>query len=378
MVRQHTDELDGMRAFAVWAVMLFHAGAPLMAGGWVGVDVFFVLSGFLIATLLMAEIDTTGTLSLKRFWWRRALRLMPAYFAYIIAIMAIFALTPAETKHVEGGWTPGHYLLSLWTYTSNFVPMGGIWDYQILTIHLWSLAVEQQFYLLMPVFLLIGTALGLPVVATFGLAIVLSALVAASGLVQAPNNNTLFARGISLAVGCFVAAIARGLNARPAGRGPLRRLHRGAIAVALGSVAWVMIGAQGFGLEDNGAIDSQTLLLYASLGFAIAGYWYGWSGCGAALLRQRFIVWSGRISYGIYLYHFAVWMLVFRILPAPFDALGQRYLIYGAKLACYFLLPHLLADLSYRHLERRFLRLKTKAAADGPGAIGTSAERPLP
>lgn len=68
MARKHTDELDGMRSFAVWAVMLGHAGAPLMAGGWIGVDIFFVLSGFLIATLLMTEISRTGTLSLTNFW----------------------------------------------------------------------------------------------------------------------------------------------------------------------------------------------------------------------------------------------------------------------------------------------------------------------
>lgn len=374
MARKHTDELDGMRSFAVWLVMLVHAGAPLMAGGWIGVDVFFVLSGFLIATLLMAEIDRNGTLSLANFWWRRALRLMPAYFTYIAVVMVIFALTPPETKHVNGGWTPAHYLLSLWTYTSNFVPMGGIWDYQILTIHLWSLAVEQQFYLVMPLFLLLGVALRLPFIATFGLAIVGSALVASSGLVQAPNGGTLFARGISLSVGCFVAALARWLEARRPTEMTMQRLHLAALVLALGSIVWVMVGAQWFDLEDGGEINARVLLLYASLGLTIAGYWYGWSRVGSRLLTNRFLVWSGQISYGMYLYHFAVWMFVFRLIPASFDILGQRYLIYGAKLACYFTLTYLLAHLSYRHIEARFLRLKARAAVE-PLPDGIAAKR---
>ena len=83
---KYVPELDGIRALAVWIVMLFHAGVPLMEGGWVGVDVFFVLSGFLVTTLLLAEEERHHRVSLGSFWMRRMLRLLPAYYLYLSLI----------------------------------------------------------------------------------------------------------------------------------------------------------------------------------------------------------------------------------------------------------------------------------------------------
>src|SRR5205085_2211723 len=97
------DSLDGLRALAVLAVMLVHVGAPGFPLGWFGVDLFFVLSGFLITTLLERELARTGGVDLNKFWTRRFLRLMPAYWLYAGAITILMLAGPAQNLTTHHG-----------------------------------------------------------------------------------------------------------------------------------------------------------------------------------------------------------------------------------------------------------------------------------
>src|SRR5438067_89459 len=156
--RDRAPGLDGVRALAVLVVIGFHEGASGLPGGFLGVDIFFVLSGFLITDLLIARYDRTGRLHLADFWTRRARRLLPALAVMLVVVTAAAAvIEPAQ----EASLRPA--LLAAATYTSNW--------YQILHHvsyfaaisqaaapppfdHLWSLAIEEQFYLVWPLIVL--------------------------------------------------------------------------------------------------------------------------------------------------------------------------------------------------------------------------------
>ncbi|MEY2401534.1 MAG: hypothetical protein QOJ08_1645 [Ilumatobacteraceae bacterium] len=141
--------LDGLRAISVAAVIFYHAGFGWMPGGFLGVEVFFVVSGFLITSLLLEEREKNGGIGLRQFWLRRARRLLPALFAVLIAVgtwMALFG-TPQQRSDLHRDFLPGIFYVANWgqifggaQYFGNFSPLR----------HLWSLAVEEQWYLLWP------------------------------------------------------------------------------------------------------------------------------------------------------------------------------------------------------------------------------------
>lgn len=141
-------ELEGLRGVAVLLVLLFHAGVPGFAGGFVGVDVFYVLSGFLVVGLLVREVEETGRLNLVRFWARRARRLLPAAALVLIAVAAVMALfAPAALWGRTGldvlfsGWGVGNFRFA--SLATDYLHAS---DDPSLLLHFWSLNVEEQFY----------------------------------------------------------------------------------------------------------------------------------------------------------------------------------------------------------------------------------------
>jgi peptidoglycan/LPS O-acetylase OafA/YrhL len=150
---QRRADIEGLRAVAVLAVLLFHAGVPGLAGGYVGVDVFFVVSGFLITSLLVSEKESSGTISLSSFYARRVRRLLPV--SAVVAISTLIAswvwLEPLRLRSVAND------VLAVATFSSNFVFASRGADYLQSTLppsplqHYWSLAVEEQFYVVWPV-----------------------------------------------------------------------------------------------------------------------------------------------------------------------------------------------------------------------------------
>src|SRR5919199_244159 len=149
--------LDGLRAFAVIAVLLYHAGLPWMSGGFLGVEVFFVISGYLITALLLAEWRKRGRVDLKAFWLRRARRLLPALYLLIaVALAYAVVFLPGEVAGLRKdavaafGYVTNWYLVL--DQKSYFETVGR----PSMLQHLWSLAVEEQFYVVWPLLFAVG------------------------------------------------------------------------------------------------------------------------------------------------------------------------------------------------------------------------------
>ena len=152
--------LDGMRALAVIAVMVYHANSSWLPGGFIGVEVFFVISGYLITLLLIGEHERSGRISLGQFYLRRARRLLPALFL----MLALVTVYTAMFKREELGRLRGDVLAAL-GYVSNWfqiwVGQGYTAEGQFAPLrHLWSLAVEEQFYLVWPLVMIVLIRLG--------------------------------------------------------------------------------------------------------------------------------------------------------------------------------------------------------------------------
>ena len=142
--------LDGMRALAVVAVMIYHANSDWLSGGFLGVEMFFVISGYLITLLIIAERERTYTVSLVDFWKRRARRLLPALFVLLVLVTAYTVVfEPDAVGQLRGDVVAGILFGSNWYQL--FVGLGytAAFDFAPLR-HLWSLAVEEQFYLVWP------------------------------------------------------------------------------------------------------------------------------------------------------------------------------------------------------------------------------------
>lgn len=157
---KYRAEIDGLRALAVLPVILFHAGFEWFSGGFVGVDVFFVISGYLITTIIISEM-AEGKFSIINFYERRARRILPALFFVMAAFLPLawFWLTPNDLKDF------GQSLIAVSTFSSNFLFWleSGYFDTAAELkplLHTWSLAVEEQYYILFPIFLMLTWRLG--------------------------------------------------------------------------------------------------------------------------------------------------------------------------------------------------------------------------
>ena len=198
--------LTGLRGVAIALVVAFHLGLPLPGGGMVGVTLFFALSGFLITSLIVAEIDRTGRLDLVAFYVRRGRRLLPP----LLAIVGLFMLLEAAVGILPS--TAGNDLLAL-TYLGNWArvmgdPMG-LWN------HTWSLAIEEQFYVVWPALLLLVLSLG--AIRSRWLAVLVLAAALASALLrvgllpQAPVSDRIYfgsdTRAEAILLGSAIALI---------------------------------------------------------------------------------------------------------------------------------------------------------------------------
>ena len=201
-------EIDGLRALAVLPVILFHAGFEWFSGGFVGVDVFFVISGYLITTIIISEMDE-GKFSIVNFYERRARRILPALF-FVMAVCLPFAwlwMSPSDLKAF------GQSLVAVSTFSSNifFWQETGYFDTATELkplLHHWSLAVEEQYYILFPVFLLLTWRLGIKwVLMLLSLVFIVSLGVAHWAAFNRPSAAfyLLPTRGWELLVGVFIA-----------------------------------------------------------------------------------------------------------------------------------------------------------------------------
>ena len=309
--RAHVRALDGMRAVAVVLVLLFHLQVPAFSSGYLGVDVFFVLSGFLITTLLLGELDRTGRISLPDFWARRARRLLPALLVVLVVVALGTRLTGTFTERtaVRGdllataGYVANWHLIG----TSSYFVDDGI-DSPLE--HTWSLAIEEQFYLLWPILVLAAATLSKrPRAAVGSVAIGLAAASAvllwilwAPGGVERAYMGT-DARIFEPLIGAAGAAIVASPRLR-------RHLERWAgVILALGVAA--LIG----GIVVTAAIPTiyyrgGAMLVSVGTLAILAPLWMGHGRPLQLALGWGPIAWIGVVSYGVYLWHWplTIWL----------------------------------------------------------------------
>ena len=329
----YRPEIDGLRTIAVVPVILFHAGLTVFSGGFVGVDIFFVISGYLITGIILRELSE-GQFSVLRFYERRARRILPALVVIVfctIPFMYAWA-TPAQFKSF------GHSVLSVALFASNFL----FWresDYfgpsseEKPLLHTWSLAVEEQYYVLFPLFLIAFWRLGRPRLAGLVLAIAVVSLGLSewlSRILPDANFYLLPTRAWELLAGALCAFLSFGTPQRRSE--PLAALGLAMILLA----AFVFDSSTPFPsfYALVPVIGACLVILFAASGTAVA-----------YLLSSPPFLGIGLISYSAYLWHqpiFALIRLRSPLEPAP------------ALFAGGVLLTFLLAYLSWRFVEQPF------------------------
>ena len=335
---QYRRDIDGLRAFAVLPVIFFHAGFPLFSGGFVGVDIFFVISGYLITGILLSELER-GTFSIVSFYERRARRILPALF-FVIAVSAILAwcwLLPGDMRDFSDSVFAVALFFSnilFWRRTDYFATSSELAP----LLHTWSLAVEEQFYVFFPVLLILAWRFARPHMLT--LIILLSAasiIIAQWGVANEPGAAfyLLPTRGWELALG---AAIATWCHKKPVPTlGPV-------LNQALSLLGLILIVGSIF-LYDENTPSPVLAMLAPTVGTGLIILYARPATWVARLLGLQPLVTVGLLSYSAYLWHQPLFAFArHRSLHAPDDRL---YLALSA-------LSIGLAWLSWRWVERPF------------------------
>jgi len=323
----HIPALDGLRGLAVAVVLWFHAGH--LQGGYLGVDLFFTLSGYLITSLLVVEWRATGTIRLGPFWGRRVRRLLPALLVMLVAVglAARWRIIPAARGDLRDAGLATLGYVANW----NALRGGGYWE-QTLTPswleHTWSLAIEEQFYLAWPlvaVAVLVGLRMGRRGVAPIhsrerrvrllGTVALAGAVLSAGGMIVASLAGASVER-LYLGTDTRIAAILLGAAAacfqRATGtivpvRGTARTVLAGAAVAALALLAgaWILLDGTASLLYRGGLLACGLAAVVVIVDISTPG-----ESLVARLLAVRPLRALGSISYGLYLYHWPIYRLL--------------------------------------------------------------------
>ena len=347
----HMPGLDGVRAVAVTAVLIFHANPDWLPGGFLGVDVFFTLSGFLITSLLLAELDRTGAVRFGRFYVRRARRLLPALFLVLIAT-ALLAITVAQDAalRVREDVIASTFYVNNWWYVAHGTDYFEATGRPPLLQHLWSLSVEEQFYLIWPLLMYglwrIGKVRGVRIGAALG-AIASTALMTYFAVRDGMPDLSSTARvyfgtdthAMTLLVGAVLATMWRPQRfaERLTGRGRAFMSVVGALSlVALVAIFW-FTGPDSAALYRGGFLVVGLVSAGVIAASAVTGTVF------ATVLGHQPLRWLGERSYGIYLWHWPIFMVLRPGVDLDLDGWPVQVLRFALTFAA--------AELSYRFVE---------------------------
>ena len=352
--------VDGLRAVAVAAVVTYHIGASWLPGGFLGVDVFLVISGYLITSLLLAERRLTGGIDVVRFWIRRARRLLPALFVMIVVVLAYMVIFHhGEVARLRGATLASLGYVANWYFVFADQPYFDQFGRPSVFLHLWSLAVEEQFYLLWPPIMAAG-------IAWFGrrrlligvLAGIAGSTILAWALWKPFADPSRIYYGTDTRAVCLLAGVALAF-VWPASR--LRPLteRRPRIVLEATGIAAVLVLA--LALTRLGELDEALYkggFLWVALATAVV---VAVAAHPSSLLGKALgvapMVWIGLRSYGIYLWHWPIIMLTRPNDDIPLDGAPLALLQIGLTIG--------IAALSYKYIETPIRRGGLRALRDG-------------
>jgi peptidoglycan/LPS O-acetylase OafA/YrhL len=355
-------QIQGLRALAALLVTIFHA--RLVPGGFIGVDIFYVISGYLITGLILREIENTGTLNLQSFYQRRIKRLLPTsvFVLFVTAIVGMFVL-PAITRDALG-----RDLFAAATYISNYLFAWWQNDYQNLNatpspfIHYWSLAVEEQFYVVWPIFILFLSRYGKRAV-LYGVALS-SALSLLLSIYQTQTSPiwafySLPTRAWELGVGALLLFVPE-------------NIWKNRFIPWLG-LAGIAIAA--FNFDENTAFPGINAVLPVVATALLIGSISIWPRFFNDLSNNRISQWLGAISYPLYLWHWPALVLPSSALGRPLRVRERIFCILLTIILAHFTSKYIEQPIRHKKIEGKKIYLffaATTAASLVAGLIITS------
>jgi len=292
----YRKEIDGLRALALLSVIFFHAGVPQFSGGFVGVDVFFVISGYLVTTVLIQEKNST-TFSIKQFYERRVRRIAPALFFTLLVskIFAWFLLSPSEMKAFSLS------LIAVSTFTANvlfYLTTGYFQTAAELSplLHTWSLAVEEQYYIFFPLFLSLTWKFGKPI-----LIIIIAVMAFASfGLAQWGSTHAITSTFYLLPTRAWELLCGALISFCPSYE---RKLNKNTLVFQIFSVIGLILICVPFFVFNRKTPFPSVYTLAPVIGSMMVIFFANAQNDVGKLLGNRILVGIGLISYSSYLWH---------------------------------------------------------------------------
>ena len=359
---KYLPSIDSLRALAVLAVIIYHVDVNYLPGGFLGVDLFFVLSGYLISSLIIKEYRKTGSLNLYNFYIRRARRLLPAVYFMItvgLVVMVLFNEVLLRKSHLDAIF--GYIYSSNWWYIFHKLDYFDSFGAQSPFKHLWSLAIEEQFYMIFPLLFLLVNRKKKSKDGTYKLnknflyvvlGLILVSLIAHILLFDINNISRIYfgtdTRAFSLLVG-VVGAILYPMERLHTKVTPQQNVIYSVISlVAIASLITVMI----YTSEYNTWLYRGGFLLVAILGLIVIISSGKQHTLMSRLLSFKPVVFIGKISYSLYLWHFPV-----LVLTTPVSEIGNPNIIF---VILRVILTFVLATASYLFVETPIRKLGFK------------------